>query len=230
MRTVVVALLLLLVARVAVAAPGDELLQRGLRSYAVGRYDEAIDAFQRGYELSARADFLYALGQAQRMKGDCRAAIASYRAYLRTAPSERAAVPARQNIDRCEHELANAPPPTPPPAPVEPATPPAPTIVVVTPKPRVRDDRAAAILAGLGGAALVSGAVLWGVGESGARSLADATTYDQFAAHGHEAATFDGERIGGIVAVAVGGALVTVAVARWAWLARHLSAASQTPQ
>jgi len=221
MRTVV-ALALLLFARIAVAAPGDELLQRGLRSYAVGRYDEAIDAFQRGYELSARADFLYALGQAQRMKGDCRAAIASYRAYLRTAPSERAAAPARQNLDRCERELANAPPSSPPaPAAVEPATPPAPTIVVVTPKPRVRDDRAAAILAGLGGAALVSGAVLWGVGESGARSLADATTYDQFAAHGHEAATFDGERIGGIVAVAVGGALVTVAVGRWAWLSRH---------
>jgi hypothetical protein len=166
---------------------------------------------------------LYALGQAQRMKGDCRAAVASYRAYLRTSPPERAAAPARQNLERCERELAAPPPPTtpPPPAVVEPATPPPPTIVVVTPKPRVRDDRAAAVLAGLGGAALVSGAVLWGVGESGARSLADATTYDQFAAHGHEAATFDGERIGGIVAVAVGGALVTVAVARWAWLARH---------
>ena len=212
-----------LFARVAFASPADDLLQRGLRSYAVGRYDEAIAAFQRGYELEPRPDFLYALGQAQRMKGDCHAAVASYRAYLRTSPPERSAAPARQNLERCEHELANAPPPTSPPvaAPVEPATPPPPTIVVVTPKPRVRDDRPAAVLAGVGGAALVSGAVLWGVGEAGARSLADASTYDQFAAHGHEAATFSGERIGGIVAVAVGGALVTVAVARWAWLARH---------
>ena len=91
----------------------------------------------------------------------------------------------------------------------------------MAPKPRARDDRAAAVLAGVGGASLVAGAVLWGVGESGARSLADAATYDQFAAHGHEAATFDGERIAGIVAVGVGGALVTVAVARWAWLARR---------
>jgi tetratricopeptide (TPR) repeat protein len=221
MKTLVVTLLLV-VARAAVAAPADELLQRGLRSYAVGRYDEAIAAFQRGYELAPRADFLYALGQAQRMKGDCRDAVASYRAYLRTSPPERGAAPARQNLERCEEELASAPSPTPPPAPVvEPATPPPPTIVVVAPRPRVRDDRAAAVLAGLGGAALVAGAVLWGVGEAGARSLADASTYDQFAAHGHEGATFDGERIGGIVGVAVGGALVTVAVARWAWLARH---------
>ena len=226
-RAVIVAVVLL--ARAAVAAPADDLLERGLRSYAVGRYDEAIAAFQRGYELAPRADFLYALGQAQRMKGDCRAAAASYRAYLRTSPPERAAAPARQNLERCERELANAPPPTTPPATppsspaaVEPATPPAVvTVVPAPPRRRARDDRAAAVLAGVGGAALVAGGVLWGVGESGARSLADAATYDQFAAHGHDAGAFAAERTAGIVAVAVGGALVTVAVARWAWIAHH---------
>ncbi len=205
----------------AVAAPADELLERGLRSYAVGRYDEAIAAFQRGYELAPHADFLYALGQAQRMKGDCRAAVKSYRAYLRTAPPERAAAPARENLERCERELANEPPPPPAAATVEPqpATPPA--ALVIAPRRRARDDRAAAVLAGLGGAALVAGGALWGVGEGGARALADAATYDQFAAHGHDGDAYARERTAGIVAVAVGGALVTVAVARWSWLARH---------
>jgi len=226
MRAAILALALC-VTSAAAASPAGELLERGLRSYAVGRYDEAIAAFQRGYELEARPDLLYALGQAQRMKGDCRAAVASYRAYLRTSPPERSAAPARQNLERCERELASAPPPTPPPAPEpQPAVVPAPSPppVVVAPAParrRVRDDRAAAVLAGVGGAAVVAGAVLWGVGEAGARSLADATTYDQYAAHGADADAFGRERIAGIVTLGVGGALVVVAVARWSWLYTH---------
>ena len=211
-------LFVVLCARVVAASPADDLLERGLRAYAVGHYDDAIDSFQRGYELAPRADFLYALGQAQRMKGDCRAAVASYRAYLRTSPPERAARPARENLERCERELQSAPPPTPPVIEPQPATPPPPAM---PPRRRARDDRAAGLLAGFGGAALVAGAALWGVGEAGARSLANASTYDQFAAHGHDADAFSAERTSGIVAVAVGGALVTVAVARWAWIARH---------
>ncbi|MDB4968757.1 MAG: hypothetical protein JWN44_4446, partial [Myxococcales bacterium] len=115
---VAVVVLSLLVTTGAAASPADELLERGLRSYAVGHYDDAIAAFQRGYELQPRADFLYALGQAQRMKGDCRAAASSYRAYLRTAPPEKSAAPARQNLERCQRELAASPPAAPAPAPV----------------------------------------------------------------------------------------------------------------
>jgi tetratricopeptide (TPR) repeat protein len=207
-------------AAVALASPADELLERGLRNYAVGRYDEAIASFQRGYELSPRADFLYALGQAQRMKGDCRAAVASYRSYLRTSPPERSAAPARQNLERCEHELANAPPAAVEPQPATPPPPP-PTTIVIAPRPRARDDRAAAALASVGGAALVAGGVLWGIGEAGARSLADAASYPDFAAHASDADAFSRERTAGIVTVAVGGALVTIAIVRWGWLARH---------
>ena len=230
MRTVAVAVVLA-IAAVAAASPADELLERGLRSYAVGRYDEAIASFQRGYELAPRPDLLYALGQAQRMKGDCRAAVASYRAYLRTAPPERSAAPARQNLERCEKELASSPsapntsPSAPNTSPSAPSTSPsAPSTSAAAPNPsadarsavprrRARDDRAAAILASAGGAALVAGGVLWGVGEAGARSLADAATYDQFAAHARDGDTYARERIAGMVGVAVGGALVTIAIA-----------------
>src|SRR5438445_13518849 len=128
------------------------------------------------------------------MKGDCRAAAASYRAYLRTSPAERSAAPARQNLERCERELANAPPPPVPTPSVDEsggtvATATANTVTVATAAPRRRwqDDRAAPILVGLGGAALVAGGVLVGVGEAGARSLAGATSYDQFAAHARDA-------------------------------------------
>ncbi|HEY2745246.1 MAG TPA: hypothetical protein VGL86_11505 [Polyangia bacterium] len=223
MRTAIFALALL-VASIAWASPAGELLERGLRSYAVGRYDEAIAAFSRGYELEARPDFLYALGQAQRMKGDCRAAVASYRAYLRTSPPERGAAPARQNLARCEEELAHEPPPSPAPSPAAIAPPvvaPPPAMPPSPPARRARDDRAAAVLAGVGGAAVVAGAVLWGVGESGARSLADASTYDEYAAHGADADAFARERTAGIVTLAVGGALVVGAVARWSWIYTH---------
>lgn len=213
MKSLVLVLLVLGAAAPAAAAPADELLERGLRSYAVGRYDEAIASFQRGYELEARPEFLYALGQAQRMRGDCKAALSSYRAYLRTSPPERSAAPARQNAARCEQQLTAAPSPLamavgPP----QPATP---------PRRRWQDDRAAPLLAALGGAALVAGGALWGVGEAGARSIADATRYDQFATRSADADAYQRERISGIVAVAVGGALVATAVARWAWVARH---------
>ena len=212
------ALVMLLCARAALAAPADDLRASGLRSYAVGRYDEAIAAFQRGYQLDPRPDLLYALAQAQRMKGDCKAAVASYRAYLRTAPPERAALPARQNLERCERELSSAPPPVASPAPEVVMPPSAPA----SPPPRRwQSDRAAPILLGLGAATLIAGGVSWGVGESGARSIADATTYSQFAAREANAGPYSGERIAGIVTLSVGGALAIAAAARWAWVAHH---------
>ncbi|MDB4968889.1 MAG: hypothetical protein JWN44_4578, partial [Myxococcales bacterium] len=93
--------------------------------------------------------------------------------------------------------------------------------VTAPPPRRWQRDRAAPVLAGLGGAALVAGAVLWGLGETGARSIADATRYDQFAARSADADAFERERLAGIITVAIGGALVVAGVARWAWVARH---------
>jgi tetratricopeptide (TPR) repeat protein len=218
-------------APVAAAPPANganDLLERGLRSYAVGRYDEAIASFRRGYELSPRPEFLYALAQAQRMNGDCRGAVASYRAFLRTSPAERAAAPARQNLQRCEEQLANEPPPSPP-APAPPPSPPAATVTapvegaLVQPRPPRLwyRDRAGDALAGIGAAALVAGGVLWAVGEAGARGIADASRYDQFASRAVNGDSYDRERTAGIVCVAVGGALAVSAIARWAWVARH---------
>jgi tetratricopeptide (TPR) repeat protein len=208
----------------AATSEADQLMQKGLRSYAVGQYDEAIAAFRQGYELEPRADFLYALGQAQRMQGDCRAAAASYRAYLRTSPAERSAAPARENLKRCEAQIAAAPPPVPQPTPV--VTPPPPPPVVQSPPvelPRRRwyRDTAGDVLGGLGVAALATGGALWGVGEAGVRSLVDASQYGQFAARLGQGDTFDHERTAGIVTFAIGGALTAAAIIRWAVVARR---------
>src|SRR5580693_5254089 len=109
---VIILLCVLVLSATALASPAQTLLERGLRSYAVGHYPEAIASFQRGYEMEPRPEFLYALAQAQRMNGDCRGAVASYRAFLRTSPAERAAAPARQNLARCEELLASIAPET----------------------------------------------------------------------------------------------------------------------
>jgi hypothetical protein len=115
-------------------------LESGLRHYNVQSYAEAIAEFKAGYELEPRPEFLYALGQAQRLSGDCAAAIASYEAFLRTLPPARQAAPAREQLERCRAERAAAPAPAPPapvpPAPVPPAPPPsvtAPAAVAVAP-------------------------------------------------------------------------------------------------
>lgn len=218
----------LLLCATAWASPVDTLLERGLRSYAVGHYPEAIASFQRGYELEPRPEFLYALAQAQRMNGDCRGAVISYRAFLRTSPTERAAAPARQNMARCEELLATIQPETvapglatqlPPNGDAQVAQPTATVERPLPPAPPWYRDRVGLALGVVGVAAAGAGAALWGVGEAGARSLADAQRYGDF--HGGSADAYGNERIAGIICVAVGGALVVSSVARFGIVSRR---------
>jgi tetratricopeptide (TPR) repeat protein len=227
MKRVATAVLLLVLALAggwarAAATPADQLMQKGLRSYAVGQYEEAIAAFRQGYELEPRAEFLYALGQAQRMQGDCHAAAASYRAYLRTSPPERSAATARENLKRCEALLAATPPPVvaPPPV-VQPVPPVVQNVPVERPRRRWYRDVAGDVMGGLGVAGLATGAALWGVGEAGAKSLADTTQYGQFVVRVGQADTFERERTAGIVTLAVGGGLTVAAIVRWSLVSRR---------
>src|SRR5262245_53535121 len=74
-------------ATAAMDARAREHLERGLRLYDAQKYAEAIAEFQAGYEIDAQPEFLYAMGQAERLNGDCRRAIAAFEAFLRTGPS-----------------------------------------------------------------------------------------------------------------------------------------------
>ena len=103
-------------------------LVRGSRLYNEGHYDEAIAELEAGYAIEPRPDFLYALGQAERKRGDCKAAIEWYQRYVDTGPSAQRTVATLVQIDRCKQELASAAPSTttpPPRAPAEPSPPPA---------------------------------------------------------------------------------------------------------
>jgi hypothetical protein len=78
--------------------------EQGLRLYNVQSYEEAIVEFKAGYQLDPRPQFLYALGQAQRMNHQCKAAIVSYEAFLRTAPAAKQEAAARDQIAACHAE------------------------------------------------------------------------------------------------------------------------------
>lgn len=73
-----------------------ELFQLGDESYANGRYDAAIAAFEEAYRLSERPLLLFNLANAQERAGYLRDAIASLESYLPHARrSERAEVESR---------------------------------------------------------------------------------------------------------------------------------------
>lgn len=118
---------------VPVAPEARPHLDHGLERFAARDYAAAIAAFDAGFAIDPHPDFLYAKAQAQRLGGDCRAALVTYRAFLDRHPPEAEAELARGNVARCERVLAASRVPEPPrdevrdldPAPVAPAAAPA---------------------------------------------------------------------------------------------------------
>jgi hypothetical protein len=84
-------------------------LDAGNKLYLDGRYDDAVRELRAGYAIDARPDFLYALGQAERKRGDCKAAVRYYQAFVDTGQSPQRTVAVLVQIDRCKQELAAAP-------------------------------------------------------------------------------------------------------------------------
>src|SRR5688500_8437696 len=66
----------------------EDWLALGLARFEREDYAGAIDAFERGHAIDPRPQFLFALAQAERLRGDCKAALIYYRKFLTTSPSE----------------------------------------------------------------------------------------------------------------------------------------------
>ena len=198
------------------AAQGD--LDRGLRSYAVGQYAEAIAAFRAGYQLEPRPELLYALAQAERMSGDCKAAIETYHAFLRTHPSAAATRRTQENLDRCQTQLAVAPSRTTLPEAAK--SPPAIAAAPSRPRRSWARDPAGASLTAIGLALAASGGALWGAGQAAVVSANGAARYGDFSALQASGLSGERERIAGIVTLAIGGAALVAGIARWTFVAR----------
>jgi tetratricopeptide (TPR) repeat protein len=116
-----------------------QLYERATRAYDVGKYNEAIEDYQKAYEIGGDPPMLYNIAQAYRLNDQPSEALRFYRRYLQRAPGARN----REDVERKIADLEKvveerrkaalaAPPPPPPPTPVAP-TPPAPTPPSPTP-------------------------------------------------------------------------------------------------
>jgi hypothetical protein len=158
------------------AAKGS--LERGMALVAEKKFEEALKELRHGYVLSSGAEFLYAMGQVERMRGNCREAINHYRAFLDTNPATGQAEAAKLQIDRCEKQLApvaakvEAPAPEPAPEPQVAPSPAveAPAAVVARPPKPWHSDALGNVLLISGVLAAAGGATLYVVGNLSAQN------------------------------------------------------------
>jgi tetratricopeptide (TPR) repeat protein len=73
---------------------GRSLFEQGERHYRAGQYELAASAFREAYRLLPSAELLYNLAQAERLSGNCEAALEH---YLTLASSEAERVPSDLN-------------------------------------------------------------------------------------------------------------------------------------
>jgi hypothetical protein len=118
------------------------LYERATRAYDVGKYNEAIEDYQKAYEIGGDPPMLYNIAQAYRLNDQPNEALRFYRRYLQRAPQARNREDVERKIaelekaveDRRKAALAATPPPLPTPPvvtapPPAPTTPPAPSVV-----------------------------------------------------------------------------------------------------
>jgi len=162
----------------------EQHLRRGLQHYQHRDYQRAIREFHAGYAIAPRREFLFALGQAERLSGDCRSAIVYYQQFLSRNPPQRQATAAFEQIEQCKRALAEGPGadqrPAPEPRPaVRSVAPPRAVVAMRARRPWYADGPGDALLGG--GVALAAGSVAMllsaNVAAADARS---ASTYPQF--------------------------------------------------
>jgi hypothetical protein len=133
----------------ALAAPVDEaraLNDRATAAYALGRFSEAAEHFEKAFELKPDPALLYNAAQAHRLAGNRERALELYQSYQRVYGhgANRAEVDAR--VRELKEAIAKpAPvmgPPAPPATPPPPASPPQATASLVA-QPAPPDDRTA---------------------------------------------------------------------------------------
>jgi hypothetical protein len=184
------------------------LYDRGLSLYQAKDYAAAIKAFEDGFALEPRREFLFANAQARRLAGDCRGAVPLYQRFLEMAPPAVQASATHIALARCAQQMATERPIAPPVivAPIAPPPPP----------PPWWHDRWGATLLGAGVVGLgVGGAFL----AASFAALPPAGTNSQTAYAG-AFATAESRHTVAVLGLVGGGALVAAGVARYAWV-RH---------
>ncbi len=157
--------LLLLAARVAAADPqadAEKFYGDGQAAYDDKRYDDAITAWQKSYDLTHLPALLFNIAQAHRLAGHCTKAVESYTAFIKADPSSAQRADAESRLKEIQPCPAAAVTVTakitpPPPKPVEPAAP--------------NHHLGGALVIGVGGALAVGGAIFGQQAQSAANDV-----------------------------------------------------------
>ena len=88
------------------AQKARDLFTQGNTFFDLGQFDQAIDAWQKGYQLKNDPGFLYNIAQAYRMMGDAQKAIFFYKRYLSNAPKAHNRVEVEQKIEALQKQLS----------------------------------------------------------------------------------------------------------------------------
>jgi tetratricopeptide (TPR) repeat protein len=172
--------------------------QKGMKSYTLGRFEDAIEEFEKAYELRQEPIFLYNIAQSHRQNNNPQRAIFFYRRYLEADPNAKNRAETEKRISDMESDLnqkaesAAATVPTAPPSAPPPATPPAaaplspqvtqPVLPVqaqaAAPASTGRGLRIAGITVGALGVAGVVTGVFFGVHANSLHDEATSGTYD----------------------------------------------------
>src|SRR5262245_1122681 len=185
------------------------LYKRGLERFGARDYAGAVADLEAGYAIDPRREFLFAEGQAKRLAGDCKGAIALYQRFLATGPPAVQANATQIALGRCAQHLAEHPevvvveqPPAPPP-----------------PPPPWWHDSLGLGLTGAGLAAVGVGIGFIAASYS-ARSDAEASpTYDPY---DERWSTAEGRWLVGVGTLALGAALTAAGVTRFVLVQRQL--------
>lgn len=100
---------------------------RGQKLFTLGKFDDALDEYQKAFDASPIPDFLYNIGQCHRNLGDYEQAIFSFKRFLQLDPE----APNREKVeiiideleDKLERQGAKEKPDRPPPPPPRTDTP-----------------------------------------------------------------------------------------------------------
>jgi len=208
----------------------DTHLQRGIEFYAEKQYELAIVEFRAGFAIDPRAEFLFALAQAERLSGDCPTAIVYYNRFLETQPTANQDEAARVNMKRCTRALESGPGGPPlratdsalaeAEAASSPAPPPVPEASLAVELPRRADDGAGPWYRDAVGTSLAAGSLaglglgvgFWVAKGSAEEAAADAEGYQDYVAHIDRAKR---NRTLALLGVSTGAALAGVAIYRF---------------
>lgn len=86
--------------------------QQGKAAFELGRFQEALEQYEKAYQIAALPGFLFNIGQCHRNLGNYQKAIFSFRLYLQKKPNAPNRDAVQVLLDELEAQVATQPPTT----------------------------------------------------------------------------------------------------------------------